>query len=128
MAKLTIGFGVLIAAVSLGFWLAIGRTEVAALHPAGIGVLLILCGALANTENPKKRMLWMHIAVTLGLIGFLITGIRAGIALAKGTAMSINPTGFEERSVVALICLVYVALCVRSFITARRARVAAPTA
>jgi len=128
LAKLTIGFGVLIAAVSLGFWLAIGRTEVAALHPAGIGVLLILCGALANTENPKKRMLWMHIAVTLGLIGFLITGIRAGIALAKGTAMSINPTGFEERSVVALICLVYVALCVRSFITARRARVAAPTA
>ena len=128
MAKLTIGFGVLIAAVSLGFWLAIGRTEVAALHPAGIGVLLILCGALANTENPKKRMLWMHIAVTLGLIGFLVTGIRTGIALAKGTAMSINPTGFEERSVVALICLVYVALCVRSFITARRARVAAPTA
>ena len=128
MAKLTIGFGVLIAAVSLGFWLAIGQTEIAALHPAGIGVLLILCGALANTENPKKRMLWMHIAVTLGLIGFLITGIRAGIALVKGTAMSVNPMGFEERSVVALICVVYVALCIRSFITARRARVSAPTA
>jgi hypothetical protein len=125
---LTIGFGALIAAVSVGFWLAIGRTEIAALHPAGIGVLLVLCGALADTENPKKRMLWMHIAVTLGLIGFLITGIRAGIALVKGTAMSVNPMGFEERSVIALICLVYVALCVRSFITARRARVAAPTA
>jgi len=128
LAKLTIGFGALIAAVSVGFWLAIGRTEIAALHPAGIGVLLVLCGALADTENPKKRMLWMHIAVTLGLIGFLITGIRAGIALVKGTAMSVNPMGFEERSVIALICLVYVALCVRSFITARRARVAAPTA
>lgn len=128
MAKLTIGFGALIAAVSVGFWLAIGRTEIAALHPAGIGVLLILCGALANTENPKKRMLWMHIAVTLGLIGFLITGIRAGIALVKGTAMSVNPMGFDERSVIALICLVYVALCIRSFITARRGRMAPPTA
>jgi hypothetical protein len=114
--------------VSLGFWLALGRTEIAALHPAGIGILLILSGALANTENPKKRMLWMHIAVTLGLIGFLTTGIRAGIALAKGTAMSINPLGFEERTAIAVICLVYVALCVRSFITARRGRVAAPTA
>lgn len=127
MAKLTIGFGVLLAAVSLGFWMAVGRTEMAALHPAGIGVLLILCGTFASTENPKMRMLWMHIAVTLGLIGFLITGIRAAIGLAKGTAMSINPMGFEERVVIALICLVYVALCVRSFITARRARVAAPT-
>lgn len=122
LAKLTIWFGVLLAAVSLCFWIAIGRTETAALHPAGIGVLLIICGLLANTENPKKRMLWMHIAVTLGLIGFLSTGIRAVIELAKGTAMSINPTGFEERVVIALICLIYVALCVRSFIAARRAR------
>ena len=122
MAKLTIWFGVLLAVVSLGFWIAMGRTETAALHPAGVGLLLILCGALANTDNPKKRMLWMHIAVTFGLIGFLITGIRAAIELAKGTAMSINPAGFEERVVVALICLVYVALCVRSFIAARRSR------
>ena len=122
MAKLTIWFGVLLAAVSLCFWIGIGRTETAALHPAGIGVLLILCGFLATTEDAKKRMLWMHIAVTLGLIGFLTTGIRAVIELAKGTAMSINPTGFEERVVIALICLIYVALCVRSFIAARRDR------
>jgi hypothetical protein len=122
LAKLTIWFGVLIALVSLGFWIGMGRAESAALHPAGIGVLLILCGVLANTENPKKRMLWMHIAVTLGLIGFLTTGIRAAIALAKGTAMSINPMGFEERVVIALISLIYVVLCVRSFISARRAR------
>ena len=122
LAKLTIWFGVLIALVSVGFWIGTGRTETAALHPAGIGVLLILCGALASTENPKKRMLWMHIAVTLGLIGFLTTGIRAGIALANGTAMSINPLGFEERVVIALISLIYVILCIRSFIAARRAR------
>jgi uncharacterized membrane protein len=99
-----------------------GRTVTAALHPAGIGVLLIVCGALANTENLKKRMLWMHIAVTLGLIGFLTTGIRAAIEMAKGTAMSMNPMGFEERVVIALISLIYVVLCVRSFISARRAR------
>ncbi len=120
LAKLTIWFGVLIAVVSLGFWIAMGRVETAALHPAGIGVLLILCGFLATTENPKKRMLWMHIAVTLGLIGFLTTGIRAVISLSKGTAMSINPMGFEERVVIALICLIYVGLCARTFIAARR--------
>jgi len=122
LAKLTIWFGVLLAAVSLGFWIGMGRVETAPLHPAGIGVLLIICGFFATTENPKKRMLWMHIAVTLGLIGFLATGIRAVIQLSKGTAMSINPMGFEERVVIALICLIYVALCVRSFIAARRTR------
>jgi hypothetical protein len=125
MAKLTMAFGVVLIVVSLGFWLALGRAEMAALHPAGIGVLLLICGALANTENPKKRMLWMHIAVTLGLIGFLTTGIRAVIELVKGTAFTVNPLGFDERALVAAICGVFVAMCVRSFIAARRGRLAA---
>ena len=30
-------------------------------------------GLLANTEDTRKRMLFMHIAVTLGLLGFLAT-------------------------------------------------------
>ena len=65
MAKLTMVFGALLLVVSVGFWGAMGRAELAALHPAGLGVLLILCGVLANTENSKRRMLWMHLAVTV---------------------------------------------------------------
>jgi len=124
MAKLTVGFGVLLVLVSVGFWIAMGRAEMAALHPAGLGVVLVLCGVLANTESAKQRMLWMHIAVTVGLIGLLITGIRAVIEIAKGTAMTGNAAAFEERVVVALVSLIFVALCVRSFIAARRARAA----
>ena len=122
MAKLTIGFGVLLVAISAGFWFAMGRAESAALHPAGVGMVLILCGLLANTENVKRRMLWMHIAVTFGLIGFLITGIRAGLNLLRGT-VSVNPVAFDERAVVAVVCFAYIVLCVRSFISARRTRV-----
>lgn len=125
MAKLTINFGVLITAISVGFWLALGRAESAALHPAGIGVLLIVCGVLANTEDAKKRMLWMHIAVTLGLISFLTTGIRVIIQLAHGQTNVPSALAFEERVVIAVVSLIYVALCVRSFIAARRARTAA---
>jgi hypothetical protein len=124
MAKLTMVFGALLLVVSVGFWGAMGRAELAALHPAGLGVLLILCGVLANTENSKRRMLWMHLAVTVGLVGFLITGVRAVIEVVKGTT-AVNPAAFDERVVVALLCLVYVGLCVRSFISARRARTAA---
>jgi hypothetical protein len=125
MAKLTIAFGVMLAVVSLGFWVVMGHTDSAALHPAGLGVLLVICGLLANTEDSKRRMLWMHIAVTVGLIGFLITGVRAVIELVKGTAFTVKPIAFDERVVVALICGVFVAMCVRSFISARRSRLAA---
>ncbi len=125
MAKLTVVFGVLLVAVSLGFWFAMGRAESAALHPAGVGVVLLVCGLLANTDSTRQRMIWMHIAVTVGLIGFLITGVRAAIQMVKGTAMTGNVAAFDERVVVALVCLVFVALCIRSFIAARRARTAA---
>ncbi len=124
MAKSTMMFGAVLVVVSAGFWVAMGRSEMAALHPAGVGVLLAICGALANTDNAKRRMIWMHIAVTFGLIGFLITGIRAAIEVVKGTAMTVNPVAFEERVVVAAICFVFVLLCVRSFIAARKARTA----
>ncbi len=123
MAKLTMFFGVLLMVISVGFWMATGRTETATLHPAGVGLILLVSGALANSEDAKKRMLWMHIAVTFGLIGFLITGIRAAVTAAHGSAaIAADPLAFEERTVVALVCLVFVALCVRSFIAARRNR------
>jgi hypothetical protein len=121
MAKMTIGFGVLLVAVSLGFWLALGRADMAALHPAGVGVILLISGLLANTEDAKKRMLWMHIAVTFGLLGFLITFVGVVRMALKGAATAL-PLVFSERAIVALVCLVFVALCARSFISARRAR------
>jgi hypothetical protein len=110
MAKMTIAFGVLLVAISLGFWLALGRTDMAALHPAGV--------------NTKRRMLWMHIAVTFGLIGFLITLVGVVRMSLNGTASAL-PVVFTERAIVTLVCLVFVAACVRSFISARRARTAA---
>jgi multisubunit Na+/H+ antiporter MnhE subunit len=124
MAKLTIWVGVLLVAVAVGFWLAAGRVESAALHPAGLGVLLVVCGLLANTENAKKRMLWMHIAVTLGLIGFLLPLVRTILQVVKGTLSTATSLALGERFATILLCLVFVGLCVRSFIAARRARTA----
>jgi hypothetical protein len=125
MSKLTIWFGVALVAVSLSFWFALGRAESAALHPAGLGVLLILCGVLASTEDAKRRMLWMHIAVTVGLVGFFITAINAALQIARGTTAAGSPLKSDERVAAAVLCLTFVALCARSFSTARRARTAA---
>ena len=121
MAKFTMLVGFVLMVVSLGFWFLMGRADMAALHPAGLGVLMVIAGALANTEDAKRRMLWMHIAVTLGLIGLLITGIRVVLEVVHGTT-GLHPLAFEERAMVAVICLIFVGLCVRSFIAARRSR------
>ena len=71
MAKLTIGFGVLLGLIGVGYFVATGSTHPTSLIPLWFGCALVLCGVLANTENARRRMLWMHIAVTIALFGFL---------------------------------------------------------
>ncbi len=126
MAKLTIVFGVLLIVVGVtGFWLT-GHMHPTALIPSLIGLLLALSGGLAITEDAKKRMLWMHIAVTVGLLGFLGT-IKSAFdvfALAHGKEFP-HPIAVEEKAATCLFCLLFVAFCVRSFIEARRGRIGA---
>jgi hypothetical protein len=83
--------------------------------------VLSVLGLLARTENPKRRMLMMHIAVTLGLLGFLGTAksIWDFIQLERGRAFA-RPVAVEDRAVMSVMLLIYVLLCVRSFIKARR--------
>jgi fucose 4-O-acetylase-like acetyltransferase len=123
MAKMTIGFGV--ALILLGVWgfVATGSTHPTALIPTWFGLVLAIAGALANTEDSKRRMLWMHIAVTVGLLGFLGSASRviAEYVKAHGAPLA-HPVAVEDQAAMAVICLVFVGLCVRSFIAARRGR------
>ncbi len=125
MAKLTIVFGILLILLGITGFVATGSSHPTALIPCAFGLLLALLGALARTEDAKKRMLWMHIAVTIGLLGFLFTipGLIDVIRMAQGITVK-RPVAAEEQSVMWLICGVFVALCVRSFIAARRSRIA----
>ena len=121
MAKLTIIFGVLLIFVGIAGFVSTGSTHPTSLIPSAAGLLFILFGALANSENAKKRMLWMHIAVTLALLLFLGT-IPADIdviRLSRGTVFP-HPIAVLEKSGMSLLCLLFVAICVRSFIAARR--------
>jgi hypothetical protein len=123
MAKLTIVFGTLLVLVGIAGFVVTGSAHPTALIPAAFGLLLALFGALANTENPKKRMLWMHIAVTIGLLGFLFTipGVIDVLRMVQGIAVK-RPAAAQEQAVMWVLCGVFVALCVRSFIAARRLR------
>jgi multisubunit Na+/H+ antiporter MnhF subunit len=123
MAKLTIMFGVVLILLGLLGFVATGHHAPTSLIPAIVGVILAALGALANTEDAKKRMLYMHIAVTLGLLGFLGTAksIVDYIEMLNGRQFP-HPIAVEEKAAMAGVLLVFVVLCVRSFIAARRAR------
>lgn len=123
MAKLTIGFGVVL--ILLGAWgfFGTGSQHPTALIPVYFGLGLVVPGALAMTEDAKKRMLWMHIAVTVGLLGFLGAGSRAVMELVKAHGEPLSDTAaiaVRFQMAMTALCLVYVGLCVRSFIAARR--------
>ena len=128
MAKITIVFGILLI-ITGGVAFALVRHEPHAIHaliPAILGLLLAIFGALANTPDPKKRMLHMHIAVTIGLLGVLGTApgfIKVAMMMA-GHAVS-GADAAKVQTIAGTLCLIFVLLCVRSFINARRSRTAA---
>jgi fucose 4-O-acetylase-like acetyltransferase len=121
MAKLTISFGVVLIVLGVWGFVATGSVHPTALIPTWFGLALAVAGALAKTENAKRRMLWMHVAVTVGLVGFLGSFSRAidEYMQAHGAPLA-HPVAVENQAAMAAICLVFVLLCVRSFIAARR--------
>ncbi len=126
MAKLTMVFGVLLVLVAVAGFVATGSSHPTSLIPGAVGLIFILFGALANTADAKKRMLWMHVAVTVALLMFLGT-IKADwqvYQLAHGVEFP-HPIAVEEKAAMSLLCLIFVLLCVRSFVAARRVRVLA---
>jgi hypothetical protein len=124
VAKLTIAFGALLILLGAGAYLTLGHHP-HTLIPAAFGLLLVIFGALANTEVPRKRMLFMHIAVTVGLLGFLgtIPGIIGTVRMLSGQFVA-RPDAAKVQAIMGTLCLIYVLLCVRSFIAARRLRTA----
>jgi len=123
MAKVTLGFAVVFIVLGAIGFVATGSTHYTALIPAALGILLGIFGLLALSPDPGKRKLNMHINVTLGLLGFLGTlmGLIQWFQMMGGAVVK-NPPATESKAAMALLCLIYVALCVRSFIAARKAR------
>ena len=123
MGKLTMIFGVLLVLVGAGAFVLLGHHP-HTLIPAAFGLVLVVLGTLANSPDAKRRMLFMHIAVTVGLLGFLgtIPGIIGVVQMASGHATA-RPDAARVQAIMGAICLAFVLLCVRNFIQARRLRV-----
>ena len=118
MAKITIGFGLVLIALGLGGYFGTGRESWTALIPAFLGLPLLILGLVACNERRRKTAI--HIAVGLGLLGFAATVSRLIPVLLTGGELE-RPTAVAVQAAMAIVCLVFVVLCVWSFIKARRA-------
>lgn len=122
MAKVTLVFAVLLIALGLAGFFGTGRAHPTALIPAWIGLALGLFGALAISPDEKRRKLFMHVNVTVGLLGFLGGAIKAVLGYHHASIAGVPPDqiAIGAQLTLALLMLIYVLLCVRSFIAARR--------
>lgn len=121
MANTSITVGVLLIVLGLWGYFGTGTTSLTALIPAVFGILLVISGVIAR--NPAKRKMAMHIAVVVGLLGFLgsVRGLtKIGTLLAGGDVA--RPAAVISQSIMAVLTGIFTILCVRSFIAARRAR------
>jgi hypothetical protein len=92
-----------------------GHASITALIPAFFGLVIALLGAFAKSnENLRKHL--MHAAVLIGLIGFIIPAFRL-LSNLSGITLSAS---FVAQAAMALICLIFVLLCIQSFVNARR--------
>jgi hypothetical protein len=118
MAKITLVFAVLLIALGLAGYLGTGSLHPTALIPTWIGLALGIFGFFAISPNESRRKLFMHINVTIGLLGFLGTVVE--IVRSLFSALSPDPIALAAKITLAVLLLIYVILCVRSFIAARR--------
>ena len=102
-----------------------GKKSVTALIPAFVGSVLLLCGVVAFNESAKKHA--MHAASVVGLLGLLAGAGRGAMGIGKFMSRdpSLNQRSFLFVWLMAILCGIFLFLCVQSFIAAKKRRLAA---
>ena len=118
MAKVTLVFAVLLIVLGLVGYLGTGSEHSTALIPTWVGLAMGLFGLLAMDKRERKRKLFMHVNVTIGLVGYL--GVMVEIVRNFAWSKEVDATALLAKTAMAWLLLIYVILCVRSFRAARR--------
>ena len=125
VSKVTMVIGVILSILGVFcfvFWRELGaqHRSVTAMIPTFIGLPMLILGFLALAK-PEQRKHFMHVAVVLSLLGFMMSFGRIAM-------IQLNPEkrnfrgGMQAVTLMAVLCGLHVILSVRSFIAARKAR------
>ncbi len=106
---------ILLGIIGYAYGLYSGAASFTALIPAIFGLILMVLGHIASSKESLRKHI-MHAAVVVGLLGFLLPAGRILSTLGNfkfsfAAAMLL---------LMAVLCGAFVALCVKSFIDARR--------
>lgn len=121
MIKVLVAYAISLILLGVIGYLATGMVNKTALIPAYFGFVMLLIGLLA--KNPARKKLYMHVAVVLGFLGFLggLMGVRGFFTLIGGGEVA-RPAAVISQTVMAVLSLIFVILCVKSFIDVRKNR------
>ena len=119
MPSITRTLGIVLILVGMVGYLGTDRVSVTALIPAFFGAVFVVLALVSRNEAARKHA--MHTAVALALLGVLGTLVRLVPALAAG---QLGRPAVLAQLVMCLLLAGYVALGVKSFKDARRARLA----
>jgi uncharacterized membrane protein len=119
MARLSIILGIILILLGLISYFGISSESVTALIPAFIGIPMLVLGFLALNEKYKKHA--MHGAAVLMLIGFggTISGLIKFFRMIGGEVFE-RPSAITVQAIMAVLCLAFLILAIKSFIDARR--------
>lgn len=91
------------------------NASITALIPAFFGIVMIALGIGARMKEDLRKHL-MHAAAAIALLGFILT---AGRVVSRFNELTYSPAVISQVSM-ALVCLLFVILAVKSFADARR--------
>lgn len=119
MVTVTRALGAVLLVLGVGAYLGTGTESVTALAPAVPGLLLLVLGVLAGNEDRRRHMI--HAALVVALLAVLasLMPLMELPALLAGDDVE-RPAAVIVSALMALLCLVYIGLGVRSFVAARK--------
>ena len=120
MPSSAIAFGIILILQGIITYFISESKSPTAFIPAIFGVLLAIFGFVGKNPNLRKHA--MHGAAAVALLGVL-GGLGRGI-MKLAQAGTVN-LAIGSMLLMGVICLVFLIMCIRSFIAARRARTAA---
>jgi Ca2+/Na+ antiporter len=124
MERFAILIGVLLCGLGLlGYFVPTAFGEVGpegasptALIPAGIGAAILICGLIV-TMAPHTRKHAMHLAAAIALLGAI-----GGFMPLRRKGLDLSQASVVAAVIMIALCVIFVILCIRSFVRARIAR------
>jgi len=119
MPRVIFIFSAIFVLLGIGAYFITGMQSMTALIPAIFGLLLAAAGAV-SLKNLKHGG---HIAALVGLLGFAGTARSLGKvpALLSGEPVE-RAAAVGVQAVFAVLCVIFVGLCVKSFRETRKAK------